>query len=137
MDGIDRILRSPPRLDQLIRPRFGNLPVALRRSRSCRERGLYLRRSEREGEAGPFSHEGAENVAIERGFLGVQVSEDGIRPIRPGNRRRLRRHHWGHHRVRDACGVRNRKCLLIKLIQSMNPHVFGLFFPAPLERPNE
>jgi hypothetical protein len=55
MDGIDRILRSPPRLDQLIRPRFGNLPVALRRSRSCRERGLYLRRSEREGEAGLFT----------------------------------------------------------------------------------
>jgi len=52
---------------------------------SRRERGLYLRRSEREGEAGPFSHEGAENVAIERGFVGVQVSEDGIRPpVRPG-----------------------------------------------------
>jgi hypothetical protein len=30
----------------------------------------------------------------------------------------------------------DRKCLLIKLIQSMNPHVFGLFFPAPLERQN-
>jgi len=34
-------------------------------------------------------------------------------------------------------GARNRKCLLIKLIQSMNPYVFGLFFPALLERPNE
>jgi hypothetical protein len=43
----------------------------------------------------------------------------------------------GHHRVRDACGAWNRRCLLIKLIQSMNPHVFGLFFPVSLERPNE
>ena len=94
-------------------------------------------RPEREGEAGPFSHEGTENVAIERGFLGVQVGEDGLRPIRPGNKRRLHRHPWGHHRGRDACGAWNRKCLLIKLIQGMNPHVFGLFFSVPLERPNE
>ncbi len=43
----------------------------------------------------------------------------------PGNRRRLRRHHCGNHRVRDACGAWNRKCLLIKLIQGMNSHVFG------------
>jgi hypothetical protein len=33
--------------------------------------------------------------------------------------------------------ARGSKCLLIKLIQGMNAHVFGPFPPAPFERSNE
>jgi len=49
--------------------------------RRSHERCLYLRRPQREGKAGALGDEHRENGAIEWRFLGVQVSEDGVRLI--------------------------------------------------------
>jgi hypothetical protein len=70
-------------------------PMNQRRSpaqRCCQRNSAAANASgpEREGEAGPFSHEDAENSAIEWGFFGVQVDEDGVLRIRRGITRRLR-----------------------------------------------